>query len=226
MRVLVVEDNLDIQANIAEFLEPDYVLDFAYNGDHGLELALANDYDVIVLDLMLPRRDGIDLCKAYKSEANLQAPILMLTARDTLEDKEVGFAAGADDYLTKPFALRELKIRIDALAKRPKIKNATSLSCGDLAFDPADNVVSLGSSSKPLNNKEGVILRLLIEAAPNAISGETISYRIWGDEPPNSGALRTHIYNLRKIMSSLKTRCEIETDRTRGYCLKERSSDE
>lgn len=226
MRVLLVEDNLDIQANIAEFLEPDYVLDFAYNGDHGLELALANDYDVIVLDLMLPRRDGIDLCKAYKSEADLQSPILMLTARDTLEDKEVGFAAGADDYLTKPFALRELKIRIDALAKRPKIKNATSLGYGDLAFDPADNVVSLGSSSKPLNSKEGVILRLLIEAAPTAISGETISYRIWGDEPPNSGALRTHIYNLRKILSSLKTRCEIETDRSRGYRLKERPSDE
>lgn len=226
MRVLVIEDNLDIQANIADFLEPNYVLDFAYNGDHGLELALANDYDVIVLDLMLPRRDGIDLCKAYKSEANLQAPILMLTARDTLEDKEVGFAAGADDYLTKPFALRELRIRIDALAKRPKIKNASSLNCGDLTFDPADNVVNLGSSSKPLNNKEGVILRLLMEAAPNAISGETISYRIWGEEPPNSGALRTHIYNLRKILSSLKTRCEIETDRSRGYRLKERSSDE
>lgn len=226
MRVLVVEDNLDIQANIAEFLEPDYILDFAYNGDHGLELALVNDYDVIVLDLMLPRRDGIDLCKAYKSEANLQAPILMLTARDTLADKEAGFAAGADDYLTKPFALRELKIRIDALAKRPKIKNAKSLSCGGLTFDPADNVVSFDSSSKPLNNKEGVILRLLIEASPDAISGETISYRIWGDEPPNSGALRTHIYNLRKILSSLKTRCEIQTDRSRGYRLKERSSDE
>jgi len=226
MRVLVVEDNLDIQANIAEFLEADYILDFAYNGDHGLELALANDYDVIILDLMLPRRDGIDLSKAYKRQANLQAPILMLTARDTLDDKEAGFAAGADDYLTKPFALRELKIRIDALAKRPKIKNATSLRCGDLIYDPAENMINFGPFSKPLNNKEGVILRLLIEAAPNVVSSETISYRIWSDEPPNSGALRTHIYNLRKILSSLKTRCEIETDRSRGYRLKERSSDE
>ncbi|MEP2101945.1 MAG: response regulator transcription factor [Parasphingorhabdus sp.] len=226
MRVLVVEDNLDIQANIAEFLEPEYILDFAYNGDHGLELALANDYDVIVLDLMLPRRDGIDLCKAYKNEANLQAPILMLTARDTLEDKEVGFAAGADDYLTKPFALRELKIRIDALAKRPKIKNASSLRYGELMFDPTDNIVSNGSSSRPLNNKEAIIFRLLIEAAPNAISSETIAYKIWGEDPPNSGALRTHVYNLRKILSSLETCCKIETDRSRGYRLKESSSDE
>lgn len=226
MRLLVVEDNLDIQANIADFLEPEYVLDFAYNGDHGLELALANDYDVIVLDLMLPRRDGIDLCVAYKSEAELQAPILMLTARDTLDDKEAGFAAGADDYLTKPFALRELKIRINALAKRPKIKNASSLRCGALKFDPAANTISLGLASKPLNNKEGSILRLLIEASPEAISGETISYRLWGEEPPNSGALRTHIYNLRKTLLSLGTSCEIETERSRGYSLKESSSGE
>jgi len=225
MRVLVIEDNIDIQANIADFLEPDYLLDFAYNGDQGLTLALANDYDVIVLDLMLPGCDGIDLCKAYKHEAKLQSPILMLTARDTLEDKESGFAAGADDYLIKPFALRELKIRIDALAKRPKIKNMSALNHGDITLELADNVIRKGSAFQPLNNKEAIILQLLLEAAPNIVAGETITYRIWGEEVPESGALRTHIYNLRKILAALETVCVIKTDRSRGYCLTEKSSD-
>lgn len=226
MRVLVIEDNMDIQANIADFLEPDYLLDFAYNGDQGLSLALTNHYDVILLDLMLPGRDGIDVCEAYKREAKLQSPILMLTARDTLEDKETGFAAGADDYLVKPFALRELKVRIDALAKRPKIKNISALNHSDLTFDLGDNLVRSGLSSHPLNNKEATILQLLLEAAPDIVAGETITYRIWGEEVPESGALRTHIYNLRKILASLDTNCVIKTDRARGYYLMEELSDD
>ena len=226
MRVLVIEDNLDIQANIADFLEPDYLLDFAYSGDQGLSLALANDYDVIVLDLMLPGRDGIDVCETYKREARLQSPILMLTARDTLEDKETGFAAGADDYLVKPFALRELRVRIDALAKRPKIKNQSALDHGDLTLDLADSLVRSGTSTQSLNNKEAIILQLLIEAAPNIVASETITYRIWGEEVPESGALRTHVYNLRKTLAALDTSCAIKTDRARGYCLMEGSSND
>ncbi len=226
MRVLIVEDNIDIQANIAEFLENEYLLDFAYNGDQGLELALTNDYDVIVLDLMLPGRDGINLCKSYKGEARLQSPILMLTARDTLEDKEAGFAAGADDYLVKPFELRELKMRIDALAKRPKIKNSAVLNHGDLLLDVADNKLCIGSRSETVNKKEAVIFQLLIEAAPNVVTSQTIIYRIWGEDAPESGALRTHIYNARKLLSSLHSSCVIETDRSHGYALRKRKIDD
>lgn len=225
MRVLIVEDNLDIQANIADFLGNDYLLDFGYNGDQGLALALANDYDVIVLDLMLPGRDGIDVCATYKREAKLQAPILMLTARDTLEDKETGFAAGADDYLIKPFALRELKMRINALAKRPKIKNTSILEYDDVRFDLAKSHMHVSSATKPLNNKEAIILQLLLEAAPHVVTSETIVYRVWGEDAPESGALRTHIYNLRKIFKVLKTQCVIDTDRSLGYCLRKSQSD-
>ncbi len=186
---------------------------------------MTNDYDVIVLDLMLPGRDGIDVCATYKREAKLQSPILMLTARDTLEDKETGFAAGADDYLVKPFALRELKMRIDALAKRPKIKNAGALEYRDILLDLADNILRRGPASKHLNKKEAIILQLLLEAAPTVVASETIAYRIWREDAPESGALRTHIYNLRKILASLETQCVIDTDRSRGYCLKKRQSD-
>jgi DNA-binding response OmpR family regulator len=223
MRVLVIEDNLDIQSNIADFLEPEFVLDFAYNGDDGLNLALANDYDVIVLDLMLPKLDGLALCLAYKSDANLQAPILMLTARDTLEDKASGFAAGADDYLVKPFALRELKMRIEALARRPRVRANAIMSFEDLVLDEDQNAVACHSASEKLNNKEALILKLLMTAAPHSVPSSTISFKIWGEDPPSGGALRTHIYNLRKILSGLQSDlgCSVilETDRARGYRL-------
>ncbi|WP_162627748.1 response regulator transcription factor [Erythrobacter sp. KY5] len=223
MRVLVIEDNLDIQANIADYLEPEYLLDFAYNGEEGLKLACANDYDVIVLDLNLPRLDGIELCRRYKAEARLQAPILMLTARDTLDDKEDGFAAGADDYLTKPFALRELKMRIGALANRPRVINALELRFGDLVLDPSGQTATIGEASRRLSNMEADILKWLIQEAPNPVPGSTISYRIWGEDPPASGALRTHIYNLRRILSELRRgggpAIAIATDRERGYRL-------
>lgn len=223
MRVLIIEDNLDIQSNIADFLEPEFVLDFAYNGDDGLNLARTNDYDVIVLDLNLPRRDGIEVCRVYKTEVALQAPILMLTARDTLDDKAEGFAAGADDYLTKPFALRELKMRIEALAKRPRVMNTIKLNYGGLVLEPSSHTLSANSSSQQLNKKETLILTLLLAAAPNPVPSSTISYKIWGEEPPNSGALRTHIYNLRQILADIQsgsdTAVEIETDRSHGYRL-------
>ena len=127
MRLLIIEDNLDIQANIADYLENEFTLDFAYNGHQGLELALAQEYDVIVLDLVLPGRNGLDVCAEYKRQAMVQAPIIMLTARDTIDDKEAGFGVGADDYLVKPFSLRELKVRIEALARRPKFEQKESL---------------------------------------------------------------------------------------------------
>src|SRR5829696_5907025 len=107
MRVLVVEDNQDLQANLAGFLEPDFTLDFASTGPEGLALALAHPYDVIVLDLTLPGMDGLEVCRALRQLAPRLVPVLMLTARDALDDKEEGFAAGADDYLVKPFSLKE-----------------------------------------------------------------------------------------------------------------------
>lgn len=221
MRVLIVEDNLDIQANIADYLEASCTLDFAYSGPQGLELALNSEFDVIVLDIMLPGIDGIEVCRRYKAEARLQAPVLMLTARDTIDDKDKGFSAGADDYLVKPFSLRELKMRIEALARRSKIRVRKNLSHGDLQLLPDNQTILLGDKSVSVTEKEAIILRLLIEACPETVSGDTISHKLWGDEPPESGALRTHIYNLRRNLTALGAGERLKTVRARGYRLPE-----
>jgi len=219
MRVLIVEDNLDIQANIADYLENEFTLDFAYNGDQGLALALKNEYEVIVLDLMLPGRDGIDVCTAYKRAAGLQAPIIMLTARDTIHDKEQGFDAGADDYLVKPFSLRELKMRIEALARRPKVRMRQTLSYDGLSLDIGASQLSVKGQAVSLLEKESTILALLLEAAPEIVSSESIIYTLWGDEPPESGALRTHIYNLRRSLAEVGRAHALKTIRGKGYGL-------
>lgn len=221
MRVLIVEDNLDIQANIADYLEDEYSLDFAYSGDQGLELAVGGGYDVIVLDVMLPGRDGLEVCAAYRRVAGLQAPIIMLTARDTIDDKEAGFHAGADDYLVKPFSLRELKMRIEALARRPKGRNAPQLSVAGLTLDVAGCSVSSSGAAKTLHEKEAKILGLLMEASPEVVRAADISYALWGDEPPESGALRTHVYNLRKALTDLGLPDMLRTVRGKGYALRE-----
>jgi len=221
MRILIVEDNLDIQANIADYLEDAFTLDFAYSGDQGLELALAQEYDVIVLDLMLPGRSGLEVCAAYRKAAGVQAPIIMVTARDTIDDKEAGFAVGADDYLVKPFSLRELKMRIDALARRPKIRIKQEYSFAGLDFDVGSAIVRSGKHSIQLLDKECQILALLLEAAPDIVSSDSISYALWGDEPPESGALRTHVYNLRKSLGELGLADMLKTVRGKGYLLQE-----
>jgi len=221
MRILIVEDNLDIQANIADYLEDEYLLDFAYSGDQGLELAIEGSYDVIVLDVMLPGRDGLDVCRAYRQAAGLKAPIIMLTARDTIDDKEAGFDAGADDYLVKPFSLRELKMRIEALARRPKSRSTPTPSFSGLSLDVVALTAQASEVSVSLHEKEARVLALLLDAAPEVVSTADISYALWGDEPPESGALRTHIYNLRKALSGLGLPDMLKTVRGKGYALKE-----
>lgn len=222
MRVLIVEDNLDIQSNIADYLNDGYTLDFAYNGIQGIELALTNEYDVLVFDVMLPGLDGFEMCRRYKTEASVQAPILMLTARDAMDDKEEGFSAGADDYLVKPFSLRELKMRLDALSRRPKTRHsAAPLSYCALTLRAEIPELTFQGEQIPIHAREATILAMLIEESPEIVSGDDISYKLWGDEPPESGALRTHIYNVRKLLTKLGVRDNLITVRGRGYKLKE-----
>ncbi|WP_257455304.1 response regulator transcription factor [Archangium lipolyticum] len=219
MRVLIVEDNRDLQANIARFLEPDFLLDFAATGPQGLALALANAYDVIVLDLMLPGMSGIEVCERYRQLAPRLVPILMLTARDTLEDKQEGFQAGADDYLVKPFSLRELRWRLDALARRPIPPSGRRLTLGGLALEPESGQLRWGERTVRLHRTEALILRLLMEAAPAAVSTETLAERLWGEDVPDSSALRTHVYALRKALAGLGIDHAITTRRNEGYSL-------
>ncbi|RKH89660.1 DNA-binding response regulator [Corallococcus sp. AB045] len=219
MRVLVIEDNRDLQANIARFLEPDFQLDFASTGPEGLALALGHPYDVIVLDVMLPGMSGLEVCERYRQVAPRLVPILMLTARDTLEDKEAGFQAGADDYLVKPFSLRELRWRLEALARRPVPPSGRKLTRGGLTLEPESGHTQWGGRSVRLNRTEALLLRWLMEAAPEAIPAATLAERLWGDEAPESSALRTHVYALRKALAGLGLDDAITTLRNEGYRL-------
>ena len=139
MRILIIEDNPDILANLYGYLEPrGYVVDSARNGYGGLALISENAYDAVVLDLMLPGLSGLELCQKMRAEFRLDTPVLMLTARDSLEDKAAGFNSGADDYLVKPFSLAELDMRLRALARRAAGRHVPdrTLRFGELVFDP------------------------------------------------------------------------------------------
>jgi DNA-binding response OmpR family regulator len=222
IRLLIIEDNPAIVENMTDFLESKgYILDFAMDGIGGLHLALTQDYDVIVLDLMLPGMDGITLCKKLRQEANKQVPVIMLTARDTLDDKLLGFESGADDYLVKPFALKELEARIKVLAKRRVAENKV-LSIADLLMDLGTFEVSRQGEKIELNNTCTSILKLLMESAPNVVSRKDLENHLWGDMPPGSDVLRSHMYTLRKKIDKSFDHAMIETVHGIGFRLKEK----
>lgn len=199
MRVLVVEDHPDIAENIGDSLEEEgHEVDFALDGPTGLRLARAGRYDAMVLDLMLPRLDGLEVCRRLRQESGRDLPILMLTARDALSDKLKGFEAGADDYLVKPFALEELHARLAALTARGRSPKGTVLRIGDLELDRARHLAHRQGRELDLTPIGFELLRALMEASPGVVTKEQLSEAIWGGEPPQSDALRSHVYALRR----------------------------
>lgn len=203
MRILIIEDNLDIQANLYDFLEPKgHVLDSASNGYAGLALALQNNYDVVVLDVMLPGLSGIEVCQKLRGELKNPVPVLMLTARDTLQDKVTGFESGADDYLVKPFSLVELEVRLKALVRRASGNNAAStlLRVGELSFDPDTYQATRNGQLLALTKTGYTILKCMMREAPKLVPRETLEHEVWGDDRPDSDALRTHIHALRQAL--------------------------
>ena len=195
VRVLIVEDNRDICANIAAYLEKhSYILDFAYDGISAMHLALTNPFDVIVLDLMLPGMDGLSFCKKLRADANIDKPVLMLTARDTLEDKLQGFEAGADDYLVKPFALQELHARLQALYKRSHGKTDNLLTVGELTLNRSMLQVHRAGQRVDLNPTCMKLLQRLMEEAPSVVDRDALETLLWADELPDGDALRSHMY--------------------------------
>ncbi|MDP3832482.1 MAG: response regulator transcription factor [Hydrogenophaga sp.] len=203
MRILIIEDNLDIQANLYDFLEPKgHVLDSASNGYAGLALALQNNYDVVVLDVMLPGLSGIEVCQKLRSELKNPVPVLMLTARDTLQDKVDGFESGADDYLVKPFSLVELEVRLKALVRRASGNNAAStlLRVGELSFDTETYQATRNGQLLALTKTGYTILKCMMREAPKLVPRETLEHEVWGDDRPDSDALRTHIHALRQAL--------------------------
>lgn len=222
VRVLIVEDNRDICANIAAYLEKhSYILDFAYDGISAMHLALTNPFDVIVLDLMLPGMDGLSFCKKLRADANIDKPVLMLTARDTLEDKLKGFEAGADDYLVKPFALQELHARLQALYKRSHGKTDNLLTVGELTLNKSTLQVYRAGLRVDLNPTCMKLLQRLMEEAPAVVDREALETLLWADELPDGDALRSHMYKLRQAIDRPFDSPLIHTVHRIGYRIAE-----
>ena len=201
VRLLIVEDNRDICENIAAYLEKhSYVLDFAYDGISAMYLAVTNPFDVIVLDLMLPGMDGLSFCHKLRTDAKVETPVLMLTARDTLDDKLKGFAAGADDYLVKPFALQELHARLQALYKRSHGKTDNLLTVADLTLNRSTLQVHRAGRRLELNPACLKLLQRLMEQAPSVVARDELETLLWADERPDGDALRSHMYKLRQAI--------------------------
>jgi len=221
MYALIIEDNPDIVANLYGFLEPlGYTLDVAMTGTAGVALAAASHHDVIVLDLELPGLDGVDVCRQLRKELRLATPILMLTARDTVKDKLVGFDAGADDYLVKPFSLVELEARLKALVRRARGEHVDHvLEFGELRYDLSRCEATRAGHRLALTPTGYKLLEVLLRKAPAVIPRETLMREIWGDDPPDSDALRTHIHALRQAMDRPFVKPMLRTLPGNGYRL-------
>jgi len=202
VRILLIEDNADVRANLAEQLErAGHEVDVALDGRSGLLLALAGDHDVLVLDLGLPRLDGLEVCRKLRAAKRGNSPlVLMLTARDTLEDKLEGFAAGADDYLVKPFEGAELLVRLRALARRSTRVDASVLVVEDLRYDLGELRVERAGRTLTLNRVGLRILRELMSASPRVVTREQLEQVLWDGFSPEGSVLRSHIYALRKAI--------------------------
>ncbi|MEM7405001.1 MAG: response regulator transcription factor [Pseudomonadota bacterium] len=201
-RILLVEDHRDIAELLYEHLERcGYILDYAADGVTGLHLAVTNRYDAIILDLMLPGMDGTDVCARLRKDAKDPTPILMLTARDTLQDKIAGLDIGADDYVVKPFELQELEARLRAVMRRTQggLDNDV-LKVGDLTLDTGTLEVHRAGAEISLMPIGLKMLTVLMRASPRVVTREDLERQVWGDVMPDSDALRSHLYNLRKAV--------------------------
>lgn len=200
MRLLVIEDNRNLVANLFDYFEArGHVLDAAPDGITGLHLASTQTYDAIVLDWMLPRMDGPEVLRRLRDGEGKGTPVIMLTARDELPDKIAGFRAGADDYLTKPFALPELEVRLEALMARASGRDRDRvLEVHDLRLDLATLEASRAGKRLHLYPACRKLLEVLMRASPAAVTRERLEYALWGDEPPDGDMLRSHIYELRR----------------------------
>ena len=220
LSTLLVEDDQDLADSICEYLRLKSIsVDHANNGPDGLKLAGSKQYDVLLLDLMLPGLDGLSLCRELRSQG-IKTPVLMLTARDTLDDKVAGFTAGSDDYLVKPFALEELTVRVLSLA-RWHSGQVRTLQVGDLRLDLDNQQVWRQQHPLKVSPTGYILLEILMRASPSVITRETLEQAIWSDEPPDSNALKVHLYHLRKQVDKPFSQPLIHTLPGKGYVLKQ-----
>jgi len=217
--VLLIEDHKDIAEMVFAYFEHrGYAVDYAADGLTGLHIAVTQDFDAIILDLMLPGIDGLELCEKLRQEGRRSTPILMLTARDTLEDKVAGLEVGADDYLIKPFEMRELEARIKALIRRRRGNvSPETLQVADLVLDTGTLQVTRAGEDIQLSPIGLKILTILMRASPRVVSRREMEREVWGDILPDSDTLRSHLYNLRKQVDKPYDRPLIHTIQGSGF---------
>jgi DNA-binding response OmpR family regulator len=224
MKILLVEDNNNLALNITEYFESKgHLVDYAADGLIAMNLAVSQRFDVIVLDIMLPGLNGIDICQRLRANADIDTPIIMLTAKDTEQDKLKGFGAGADDYLVKPFSLGELEARLLALIRRskPHFHGHRHLIVGDLDYDSATMKLKRGGVELHLMRVPLKILILLMQNPDRVVTREEIEQEIWNDESPDSEVLRSHIYAIRTEINKHNAPNILHTIRGVGYLLSE-----
>lgn len=203
LQILIIEDNHALAANIFDYLEAcGHMPDAAPDGSSGLNLAIQNRYDAIILDWMLPRMDGMSVLRKLREKHGCMTPIIMLTARDQLEGKLLGFESGADDYLVKPVALPELEIRLRVLVCRAQASAAASrkLRVSDLSYDLDSMLVVRGTRTVSLSGTLRNVLELLMRESPRTVRRHRIEGLIWGDNVPEGDLLRSYMHLLRRAV--------------------------
>ena len=222
MRILVIEDERKIASFIKRGLkEEGYTVDTAFDGEEGYRLTAENEYDLIILDVMLPKRDGISLCRQLRQDG-IAAPVLMLTAKDSVQDKVKGLDAGADDYLTKPFAFAELQARIRALLRKGVLQVTSRLQVGDLVLDVASHKATRGSGEIVLTMKEYSLLEYLVRNAGKVVTRTMIAEHVWEiDFDTSTNIIDVYINYLRNKIDSGYEKKLIHTIRGRGYMIKD-----
>ncbi|MFZ3154331.1 response regulator transcription factor [Pseudomonas sp.] len=224
MRILVIEDNRDILANVLDYLQlKGFSVDCAQDGLSGLHLASTGHYDLIVLDIMLPGIDGYQVCKRLREDGQSEVPILMLTARDALDDRLHGLNVGADDYLIKPFALSELVARIEAILRRSQGSRKRQLKVADLLYDLDTLYVSRAGQPLKLNPIGLKLLAVLMQKSPAVVRREVLEEALWGDDCPDSDSLRSHIHQLRQVLDKPFNTELLHTQHGLGYRLAEKT---
>lgn len=220
MRILIIEDNPDIAGNIGDYLElQDHCVDFASDGLMGLRLATQHTFDAIILDINLPKLNGFELCQKLRLEHQLETPVLMLTARDSLADKVTGFTMGAWDYLVKPFELKELEMRVAALAMRRTANRKRVITVGELVLNVDQWTATRNGKYLELHTASLKILEVLMRASPNVVTRNELEQLLWGDHPPGSDPLRSHIHELRKELDKPFKSQMLMTRRGIGFAL-------
>ncbi len=227
LRILLVEDHQDLAETVVDFLESmGAIVDFAADGMTGLHLVRQSRFDIIVLDVMLPGIDGYALCKEIREHDNNNTPVIMMTARDELGDKLMGFESGADDYVVKPFDLPELVARIKSLSRRHQgLVTHETLTISDLELNTGTREVRRGGKLLSLTPAGFQILTILLKRMPNVVAREDLEAELWGDDPPASDTLRSQIYKLRKAIDKPFARPLLHTVAGSGYRVTEADSE-